>query len=58
MSLTYERLLSLNAKDVAHAYTEKSSMLYAVAIGMGVQPQTFWTPPPLQVCGEVQVPQV
>ena len=38
MSLTYERLLSLNAKDVAHAYTEKASMLYAVAIGMGRDP--------------------
>lgn len=38
MSVTYEKLLSLSASDVPHAYTERDSMLYAVAIGMGRDP--------------------
>ena len=38
MPITYEKLLSLSASDVPHAYTERDSMLYAVAIGMGRDP--------------------
>ena len=38
MPVTYEQLMALQAKDVASAYTERDSMLYAVAIGMGRDP--------------------
>ena len=38
MPATYERLIGLRARDVPHAYTERDSQLYALAIGMGRDP--------------------
>ena len=38
MPATYEQLMALRANDVPHAYTERDSQLYALAIGMGRDP--------------------
>ena len=38
MPITLEKLMAQQARDVAHAYTERDSMLYAIAIGMGQDP--------------------
>ena len=38
MPTTLEKLMAQQARDVAHAYTERDSMLYAIAIGMGQDP--------------------
>ncbi len=37
-NVTYEFLMAQRASDVAHAYMERDSMLYAVAVGMGRDP--------------------
>ena len=38
MSVTLDRLIAQHARDVPYAYTERDSMLYALAIGMGRDP--------------------
>jgi acyl dehydratase len=38
MSVTLDRLIAQRACDVPYAYTERDSMLYALAIGMGRDP--------------------
>ena len=38
MPITLEKLMAQQARDVAYAYTERDSMLYAIAIGMGQDP--------------------
>ena len=38
MTVTYDQLLGLSARDVPFAYTEKDTLLYAVSIGMGRDP--------------------
>ena len=37
-TVTYDFLMARRASDVAHAYTERDSMLYAIAVGMGRDP--------------------
>ena len=38
MPVTYDSLMQLQSRDVAYAYTERDTLLYAVAIGMGRDP--------------------
>ncbi|MBL8386476.1 MAG: MaoC family dehydratase N-terminal domain-containing protein [Burkholderiales bacterium] len=38
MAVTYEQLMRLQARDVAYAYSERDTLLYAMAIGMGRDP--------------------
>lgn len=38
MTITLDKLMAQQAKDVAYAYTERDTMLYALAIGMGRDP--------------------
>lgn len=35
MAITYDKLMSLAVKDMPFSYTDRDSMLYAVAVGMG-----------------------
>ena len=37
-TITYDFLMAQRASDAAHAYTERDSMLYAMAVGMGRDP--------------------
>ena len=37
-TITYDLLMAQCASDAAHAYTERDSMLYAMAVGMGRDP--------------------
>ena len=37
-SITYDFLMAQRASDAAHAYNERDSMLYAMAVGMGRDP--------------------
>ena len=37
-SITYDFLMAQRASDAAHAYTERDSMLYGMAVGMGRDP--------------------
>ena len=37
-SISYDFLMAQSATDVAHAYTERDSMLYGMAVGMGRDP--------------------
>ncbi len=37
-TITYDFLMAQRASDVAHAYTERDSMLYGMAVGMGRDP--------------------
>ena len=37
-TVTYDFLMAQRASDVAHTYTERDSMLYAIAVGMGRDP--------------------
>ena len=38
MPVTYQQLMALHAKDIPHSYTERDTMLYGYAIGMGRDP--------------------
>lgn len=55
VTISYEQLLGLSARDVPYAYTERDSLLYAVSIGMGrdpVDPEELgyvYEKPPLKV---------
>ena len=38
MAIDYDRLLALDIPDIAHSYTHKDAMLYALGVGLGYDP--------------------